>query len=131
MTKHRGLQLKIASASITIAQFLIRAVAGGAKKRTQRSHRRYGRHQRIPFFSERRQKVFAGFLLDDRKEKKRCYNVFTTSITDSTLPRRTDQTTLLRKETKPVETLKEKTNREKINATDELPHLVLWPTGID
>ena len=37
-------------------------------------------------FFERRQKAFAGFLLDDRKEKKNgCYNVFTTSTTDSTL----------------------------------------------
>jgi hypothetical protein len=83
-------------------------------------------------FRKPAKKTFAEVLLYDRKVKKKgCYNVFTTSTTDSTLLRRTDQTTVLRKETKPVETLKREREQRKINATDELLHLVLWPTGID
>ena len=80
----------------------------------------------------REKKAFAGFLLDDRKEKKRVLQRFY-NLNNRLNSTKGIQTKPLYwgKKTKPVELLKRKGTEEKINATDELLHLILWPTGID
>jgi hypothetical protein len=85
----------------------------------------------MPNFFERRQKAFAGFLLDERKEKKKgWYNKVYNTQPHSTPLHSTSTTTLLQATTNFTSH-----NRERrvhmTNSTGPLPYLVLLPAWID